>query len=145
MVFLGFSSLSIVRISIAKTIGPRIDTVRVSKTSVSKSAVSTISKTTVSIGPVQSISISLSFSLSNMKSSNRVSNIAPTSSVAVGSCRANSGRGTITTHGYGSTLSRSSIAIGSMGSNWGSIAIGGMGSNRSSISIARMSKSRSVA
>merc|ERR1719445_2756077 len=88
MVFLGFSSLSIVRISIAKTIGPRIDTVRVSKTSVSKSAVTTIPKTTVSIGPVQSISIS--FSLSNMNSSNRVGNIAPTSSVAVGSCRANS-------------------------------------------------------
>jgi len=65
-----------------------------------------------------------------MNSSNRVSNIAPASSIAIGSSRANCSRGAIATHSYGSTLGRSSIDIGSMSSNWS------MGSNRSSIAIA---------
>jgi len=58
-----------------------------------------------------------------MNSSNRVSNIAPASSIAIGSSRANCSRGAITTHSYGSTLGRSSRDVGRMSSNWSSIAI----------------------
>jgi len=102
-----------------------------------------ISKTMVTIGAIESISISLSFSLGNMNSSNRVSNIASTGSIAIGNSGANGGRSSIATHSNGSTLSRSSIAIGSMGSNGGSIAIGSMSSNRCGISMG-ISKSRGI-
>jgi len=76
-----------------------------------------------------------------MNSSNRVSNIAPASSIAIGSSRANCSRGAITTHGYSSTLGRSSIAIGSMRSYGGSIAIGSMSGDRSSVCMSSIAMS----
>jgi len=101
-----------------------------------------ISKTMVTIGAIKSISISLSFSLGNMNSSNRVSNIASTGSIAIGNSGAYSCWCSIATNSNGSTLSGSSIAISSMGGNRGSIGNacsnrGGISSvsNRSSISM----------
>jgi len=92
--------------------------------SIDWSGVGRVSKT-ISIVAIKSISLSLWFSLSlslgNMNSSNRVSNIVSTGSISIWSMGSNSSRGTISTDCDASSSQWSSISIGSGVSVWSSI------------------------
>merc|ERR1719270_3035001 len=86
--------------------------------SIDWSGVGRVSKT-ISISAIKSISLSLS--LGNMNSSNRVSNIVSTGSISIWSMGSNSGRGAISTDCDASSGQWSSISIGSRVSVWSSI------------------------
>ena len=92
--------------------------------SIDRSGVGRVSKT-ISIVAIKSISLSLwfslSLSLSNMHSSNRVSNIVSTGSISIWSMGSNSSGGTIPTICDASSGQWSSISIGSRVSVWSSI------------------------
>jgi len=90
--------------------------------SIDWSGVGRVSKT-ISVVAIKSISLwfSLSLSLGNMNSSNRVSNIVSTGSISIWSMVSNSSRGTIPTICDASSGQWSSISIGSRVSVWSSI------------------------
>merc|ERR1712227_187125 len=90
--------------------------------SIDWSGVGRVSKT-ISVVAIKSISLwfSLSLSLGNMNSSNRVSNIVSTGSISIWSMGSNSSGSTISTDCDASSSQWSSISIGSGVSVWSSI------------------------